>query len=89
MVLVLDAVQIFQVSTHLLGGLGYLGHLNEFEIKIIQNRLPQFVVEQGIPTRTLELGQNTHAVRWDGLGALHFNQYVHEPEGEQVAFGAL
>ena len=73
-VLVLDPVQIFQIGPHLFGGLGHLGHLDEFEIKIFQNGFAQFVVEQGVSASALEFGQNTHAVPGDGLGALHFNQ---------------
>jgi len=81
-VLVLDPVQIFQVGAHLPGGLGNLGHLDEFEIKVFQHGFTQLVVEQGVTAGTLELGQNPHAVGRDGLGALHFNQDINDPEGE-------
>ncbi len=89
MVLVFHTVQVFQVGPHLLGGLGHLGHFDEFELLEIQHGFTHFVVQQGVPTRTLELGQDAHAVAGDGFSAFHFDQNIGETEGEQAPFGSL
>ncbi len=89
MVLVFHPVQVFKVGAHLPGGLGHLGHFDEFELLEIQHGFAHFIIQQRVPARALELGQDAHAVAGDGLGAFHFDQDIQQSERQQASLGSL
>ena len=89
MVLVLHAIQVFQVSPHLERGFSNLRHLDMLELVKTEDCFAHFVIKQGITSHTLIFRQDTHAVRRNRLCPFHFEQQVKDAKREQVTFGPL